>query len=125
MATPNPKGIELLKTSSKIITPFQRRVYEALCEVPKGEVTTYQLLGRNLQCRSAQAIGQALKRNPHSPTVPCHRVVASNLTLGGFHGQRSGVYIDKKLRLLKAEGVRFADDKVHRNCVYTFGIKLK
>lgn len=80
--------------------------------VPRGRVTTYQSLARYVGCGSARAVGQALKRNPFAPVVPCHRVIASDLSLGGFMGQRRGVAIRRKARLLAAEGVRFAGGKL-------------
>jgi methylated-DNA-[protein]-cysteine S-methyltransferase len=89
------------------VTPFQQRVYEALCRIPTGRVTTYALLARHLACRSAQAVGQALRRNPFAPRVPCHRVIAADLTLGGFCGKRGGAAIRRKRALLAAEGVAF------------------
>lgn len=85
------------------ITDFQRRVYLALLEVPRGETITYGELARRIGCRSAQAVGQALKRNPFAPHVPCHRVIASDGSIGGFHGQREGEMIEKKKRLLRDE----------------------
>ena len=88
-------------------TPFQQRVYAALCRVPAGRVTTYGLLAQHLRCRSAQAVGQALRRNPFAPQVPCHRVIAADLRIGGFSGERAGAQIQRKLRLLAEEGVRF------------------
>lgn len=88
-------------------TPFQQRVYEALCRVPKGKVTTYGLLARHLKCGSPRAVGQALRRNPFAPRVPCHRVIAADLRLGGFCGARDGTQIRRKQRLLAAEGVAF------------------
>lgn len=87
------------------ITEFQRRVYLALLDVPRGATITYKELGEKIGCRSAQAIGQALKRNPFAPDVPCHRVIGTNGKIGGFHGQRDGEMIEKKLRLLRAEGI--------------------
>lgn len=87
------------------ITEFQRRVYLALLEVPRGATITYKELGERIGCRSAQAIGQALKRNPFAPDVPCHRVISTDGGIGGFHGERAGEMIEKKLRLLKEEGV--------------------
>jgi methylated-DNA-[protein]-cysteine S-methyltransferase len=48
-------------------------------------------------------VGQALKRNPFAPEVPCHRVVASDGSLGGFHGERQGEMIERKRRLLEEE----------------------
>lgn len=90
--------------SDKGITEFQRRVYLALLEVPRGETITYKALGERIGCRSAQAVGQALRRNPFAPEVPCHRVVASDGSIGGFHGQREGEMIARKRQLLEEEG---------------------
>lgn len=92
---------------SKPTTPFQDRVYAALRRVPAGRVTTYGLLAQYLKCRSAQAVGQALRRNPFAPEVPCHRVIAANLRIGGFCGARDGEQLRRKLRLLAKEGVTF------------------
>ena len=87
------------------VTPFRRKVYEALLEVPQGCVTTYGLLARRVGCGSAQAVGGALRANPFAPDVPCHRVVAADLTAGGFCGCRAGEPILRKIALLQAEGV--------------------
>lgn len=85
------------------ITPFQRRVYLALLDVPSGTTITYGELAERIGCRSAQAIGQALRRNPFAPEVPCHRVVAANGSLGGYNGERDGEQIEYKRRLLEVE----------------------
>ena len=85
------------------ITSFQRRVYLALLDVPAGTTITYGELAKRIGCRSAQAIGQALRRNPFAPEVPCHRVVAANGSLGGYMGERDGEQIEYKRRLLEAE----------------------
>ena len=89
------------------MTDFQCRVYAAVRRVPPGRVTTYKLLADAVGCRSPRAVGQALKRNPFAPEVPCHRVIASDLTLGGFRGQGGGAGVRSKRRLLASEGVRF------------------
>lgn len=89
--------------TSTIITPFQRRVYIALLEVPAGETITYGELARRIGCRSAQAVGQALKRNPFAPEVPCHRVIAADGSLGGYNGRRDGEEIERKRQLLNSE----------------------
>lgn len=94
----------IVKQDSRI-TDFQRKLYLALLDVPRGATISYKELGQRIGCRSAQAIGQALKRNPFAPDVPCHRVICSNGSVGGFHGQRDGEMIDKKFKLLKSEGV--------------------
>lgn len=85
------------------ITPFQRKVYIELLNTTEGETITYGKLARRIGCRSAQAIGQALKRNPFAPDVPCHRVIASNGTIGGYNGKRDGEAIERKRTLLEAE----------------------
>lgn len=93
-------------------TPFQKRVYAALLRVPRGRVTTYKQLAEHLHCRSCRAVGQALKRNPYAPKVPCHRVIASDLTPGGFMGRRGGAAMRRKLDLLAEEDVRFHAGKL-------------
>lgn len=93
--------------SPQATTPFAARVYAALRQVPAGQVITYAALARRIHCRSPRAIGQALRANPFAPDVPCHRVIASDLTPGGFQGRRAGRALAKKLRLLAAEGVTF------------------
>ena len=85
------------------ITPFQRRVYLALLDVPAGTTITYGELAKRIGCRSAQAIGQALRRNPFAPDVPCHRVLAADGSLGGYNGECDGEQIEYKRKLLEAE----------------------
>ena len=89
------------------VTPFRQKVYTALLEVPAGKVITYAALGKRIECGSAQAIGQAMRHNPFAPEVPCHRVIKSDLTIGGYLGELGGEELSKKLRLLESEGVFF------------------
>ena len=93
----------VLKASG--ITEFQRKVYLELLNVPCGETISYGELARRIGCRSAQAVGQALRRNPFAPDVPCHRVIASDGSIGGFCGERNGESIDKKKKLLEMEKI--------------------
>jgi len=88
-------------------TLFQQKVYDACSRIPSGRVTTYQLLARSIGCGSARAVGQALRRNPYAPRVPCHRVIASDLTLGGYEGQKDSEALSRKIALLASEGVMF------------------
>ncbi|PKS07003.1 hypothetical protein jhhlp_005600 [Lomentospora prolificans] len=100
-------------------SPFEKHVYATLCQVPRGQFTTYGAMAAHLGS-SPRAIGNAMRRNPFAPGVPCHRVVATGGTLGGFKGQwvksvkegkgRLGITLDEKVGLLKAEGVKFAPD---------------
>lgn len=88
---------------STTITSFQRRVYLELLNVSAGQTITYGELARRIGCRSAQAVGQALRRNPFAPDVPCHRVMAADGSLCGYNGHRSGEQIEQKRMLLDAE----------------------
>lgn len=72
-------------------------------EVPAGETITYGELARRIGCHSAQAVGQALKRNPYAPDVPCHRVIAADGSLGGYNGRRDGEELERKRQLLNSE----------------------
>lgn len=88
------------------LTPFRRSVLLALCQVPCGQVTTYQALSNFLHS-SPRAVGNALRNNPLAPTVPCHRVVAADMSIGGFGGGWGveGRFYKEKVALLKGEGV--------------------
>lgn len=91
-------------------TVFETRVYEALCKVPSGRVVTYKTLGAAVGCNSGQAIGNAMRRNPYAPQVPCHRVIPATLKIGGYSGKTEGEKVDRKLELLAKEGVHFSED---------------
>ncbi len=71
-------------------------------------MTTYGLLAKALNS-SPRAVGQALRCNPYAPIVPCHRVVSADGSIGGFMGEVKGKTIEKKISLLKNEGVRVED----------------
>ncbi|KAK1986375.1 6-O-methylguanine DNA methyltransferase [Colletotrichum cereale] len=90
-------------------TQYEKRVWTALCQVPKGQVTTYGIMAAHLKS-SPRAIGNALRRNPFAPQVPCHRVVATGGALGGFKGKwpkdGEGITLDEKRILLRKEGVK-------------------
>jgi methylated-DNA-[protein]-cysteine S-methyltransferase len=85
-------------------TIFQRRVWEAISSIPRGEVLTYGQVAR--QIRSApRAVGQACGANWFPLVIPCHRVTASG-GLGGFarHDDASGFHLGVKRWLLAHEG---------------------
>lgn len=88
-------------------TRFEQAVYKVVQTIPVGRVVTYAILADILNCGSAQAIGQALKRNPYAPAVPCHRVIRADLSLGGYFGADQGQKQEQKRALLLAEGVEF------------------
>ncbi len=68
-------------------TPFQRSVWEALCEIPYGAVRSYGGLAKSLgKPEAVRAVGAANGRNPVSIIVPCHRVIGANGSLTGYAG---------------------------------------
>jgi methylated-DNA-[protein]-cysteine S-methyltransferase len=82
-------------------TPFQRRVWEQIAAIPRGETRTYNEIARIL--RSApRAVGQACGTNYFPLAIPCHRVVAAS-GLGGFAHHSSGYLIEVKRWLLQHE----------------------
>ncbi|NPA15314.1 MAG: methylated-DNA--[protein]-cysteine S-methyltransferase, partial [Deferribacteres bacterium] len=82
-------------------TPFQKRVWNALREVPYGEVRTYKWLAHRVGCGSSRAVGRALFANPVPIIVPCHRIVRKDGNIGGFSAG-----IRWKRYLLELEGWR-------------------
>lgn len=91
---------------------FADKIYEKLRKVPAGKVTTYKILADALESKAYRAVGQAMKKNPYAPEVPCHRVVSSNGEIGGFMGKKDGKEIAKKIEMLEAEGVLVEDGKI-------------
>ena len=80
-------------------TPFQRRVWAALCTIPYGETRSYGQLAEALGVpTAARAVGLANGRNPVGIIVPCHRVVGADGSLTGYGGG-----LDRKRRLLAFE----------------------
>lgn len=94
------------------MTLLAKKTYELLKTVPAGKVTTYKYLAHGVGTNAYRAIGQFMRTNPFAPEVPCHRVVASDGSLGGFQGQTKGEAIDHKIALLKSEGVAVVGGKV-------------
>ena len=82
------------------------RCYRELKKVPAGKVTTYKALAQQIDLHP-RAIGKLMHDNPHAPEIPCHRVVRTDGTLGGY---AKGVAV--KERLLKQEGVVVSDGKI-------------
>jgi len=102
------------------MTPLAQKTYDLLKHVPKGKVTTYKALATALGTKAYRAIGQFMRTNPYAYTdcpepsrrVPCHRVVASDGTIGGFMGKTTGTQIQKKIALLQKEGVAIEGNRI-------------
>jgi len=118
--------------SSTNISPFSEEVYRLTRQIPKGKVSTYKEIAKALgKPRACQAVGTALSKNPlpfRSSTVdikksisinlkpdsengkiPCHRVIASDGSIGGFFGDKgsNSKNVQNKLKLLSEEGIKF------------------
>ena len=86
------------------ISPFRRRVWEIMLEIPFGKTLSYGEIAKRIEKEtgkraSSQAVGGAVGHNSVSLVIPCHRVVGANGSLTGYAGG-----IDKKIALLKMEG---------------------
>jgi methylated-DNA-[protein]-cysteine S-methyltransferase len=91
---------------------FAQRVYDLVRQIPRGKVVTYGDIAQALGGSSPRAVGQALRRNPYAPQVPCHRVVASHGRIGGFFGKTRGdAWMQKKI-LLEKEGVAICENVI-------------
>jgi methylated-DNA-[protein]-cysteine S-methyltransferase len=93
---------------------FSESVWELVKKIPKGKVTTYRAIAIELNTRAFRAVGGALKCNPYSPRVPCHRVVKSDGSIGGFQGgiDPKSSRVKKKISMLRKEGIRIKDCKL-------------
>lgn len=81
-------------------TDFQKKVWQALMDIPCGETVTYAQLAKSIgRAKAARAVGSACGANPIAIIVPCHRVVGKNGLAGYAYG------IDAKKTLLKIENL--------------------
>ena len=84
-------------------TKFQVRVWRYLAKIPRGSLKTYSQVAKGIgKPLSARAVANAIGKNPYAPKIPCHRVIRSDGSLGGYSGK--GGIKTKKL-LLKKEGI--------------------
>ncbi len=81
-------------------SPFEKKVWLALRRIPYGKTISYASIAESIgHPKAARAVGRAIGRNPVPIVIPCHRVIRSNGSLGGFSGG-----IDIKKKLLELEG---------------------
>lgn len=84
-------------------TPFQQKVWAALRTIPRGEVRTYTDIAVQIgHPSSARAVANACGKNPYAPEVPCHRVIRSDGSIGGYSAEGGP---EKKRAMLAEEGV--------------------
>ncbi len=84
-------------------TKFQIKVWKFIKKIKKGQVKSYLEVARGInRPKAARAVANAIAKNPYAPKIPCHRVIRSNGSLGGYSGSGG---IKTKKKLLKAEGI--------------------
>ena len=89
------------KAALAALTPFQRSVLFECAKIPKGQTRTYFQIARAIgKPGAARAVGNALAKNPLAPLIPCHRVVKSDGSLGGYSAKGGR---GRKRLLLKQE----------------------
>ena len=106
------------ETKLATLSTYQQAILRILAEVPKGKVTTYGDLAKELakrdpkwSPRASRAVGTTMKNNLCGPQIPCHRVVKSDGKIGNFRGGEEGA-VDEKVKMLTVEGVSVANGKI-------------
>ncbi len=88
-------------SKNKELKSFEKDVYKVVLDIPRGETRSYAWVARKIKRpRAARAVGNVLNKNPYKGIVPCHRVIKTDGSIGGFF---KGAYA--KRRLLSSEGV--------------------
>lgn len=87
---------------------FNEKCYDLLRLIPKGKVTTYKEIAKALNTKAYQAVGNAMNKNPYDyKEVPCHRVVKSDGSLGGFALDSS-----EKIKRLNEDRIEVNNNKI-------------
>ena len=82
---------------------FQLKVWSYLRKIPLGSVKTYSQVAKGIgNPLAARAVANAVGKNPYPPKIPCHRVIRSDGSLGGYSGKGG---VKTKKMLLKKEGI--------------------
>ena len=85
-------------------TNFQLKVWRYLKTIPPGKVKTYSEVAKSIgKPLAVRAVANAIAKNPFPPRIPCHRVIRSNGSLGGYSGKGG---VKTKAILLKREGIK-------------------
>ena len=86
-------------------TAFQLKVWAYLRKIPRGTVLTYSAVAKGIgKPLAVRAVANAIGKNPYAPKIPCHRVIRSDGSLGGYSGLGG---IKAKQKLLKKERNKF------------------
>ena|SRR3989344_3086661 len=91
---------------------FVTNVHGLVKRIPRGRISTYKDIAHALGTGAYRGVGQAMRKSPGMPEVPCHRVVASDGSLGGFFGETDGEPIQRKIAMLRKEGIFIKNGKI-------------
>ena len=85
-------------------TEFQLKIWAYLRKIPRGSVKTYSQVAKDIgKPLAVRAVANAIGKNPYPPKIPCHRVIRSDGSLGGYSGKGG---VRTKRFLLKKEGIK-------------------
>ena len=89
---------------------FTSKIYSVAQHIPKGKVATYKQIAKLAgNSKAYRAVGSAMRKNPDTTVVPCHRVVGSDGSMHGYSGEGG---IKTKISKLQSEGVIIKNNKV-------------
>lgn len=88
---------------------FKSKVLQEVAKIPYGEIRTYKQISESIGTKAYRAVGTVIGRNPLPIIIPCHRVVKSDLQVGGFFGGT-----EMKKEMLENEGVCIVDGKIQK-----------
>jgi len=88
-----------------------KEVYDLVKQIPYGKISTYKELGKSLNSKAYQAIGQILKNNKNPELIPCYKIIKSNGEIGGYSGSNLE-NIKKKIQKLEKEGIKIKNNKI-------------
>ncbi|MCZ3366453.1 MULTISPECIES: MGMT family protein [Methanobacterium] len=101
------------KTEFEAVIPnksdFKSKVLQEVAKIPYGEVRTYKQISESIGTKAYRAVGTAIGRNHLPIIIPCHRVVKSDLHVGGFFGGT-----EMKKEMLENEGICIVDGKIKK-----------
>ncbi|MEN4006386.1 MAG: MGMT family protein, partial [Methanobacteriaceae archaeon] len=89
------------------LSEFQRKVLLEVMKIPCGKIRTYKQISEAIDSKAYRAVGTAIGKNPLPLIIPCHRVVRSDFSVGGFSGG-----FEMKKEILKNEGIHIVNDKI-------------
>ena len=91
------------------LNQFQKEVLLEVLKIPYGEIKTYKQISEAINSKAYRAVGTAIGKNPLPLIIPCHRVVKSDLSVGGFYGG-----IEMKKEILQNEGIKLENYKIKK-----------